>query len=240
MKRTRLGQVVDMSDEITMRRAGHVMKQLRWMVMIVFMEILSACNVQIPVTPEPSISTHSFETAKEYLIRGDRLSAAKDYGHAILDYDQAIRLNPEYAEAYNNRGYAYYWNDDATHAIADYSLAIELRPNYPYAYNNRGAAYMASGHPDQAISDFDDALQLQPDFPQAYINRGNAYLRLGRFDLAFADFRQGGANPVRTMALLCVTLIITILSGAVIVNIIRQRLVAKRWRKIEIKHDSIT
>ena len=198
------------------------------MVVIVFMGILSACGVPVPVTPQPSISTNSFETAKEYLIRGDSFSAIKDYGRAILDYDQAIRLNPEYAEAYNNRGYAYYWNGDATHAIADYSRAIELRPNYAYAYNNRGAAYMASGHPDQAINDLDHALNLQSDFPQAYINRGNAYLRLGRFDMAFADFRRGGGNPVRTIVLLCAIPIIMILLGAVIMNFVRQRLLAKR------------
>ena len=86
---------------------------------------------------------------------------------------------------------------------------------------------MASGHPDQAISDFYYALQLQPNFPQAYINRGNAYLRLGHFGLAFADFRQGGANPVRTIALLCGIPAITILLGALIMNLIRQRLLLK-------------
>jgi tetratricopeptide (TPR) repeat protein len=213
------------------------MKQLQWMVVIVSIGILSACGVQAPLTPQPfaSVSTNSFETAKEYLIRGDNFSAIKDYGHAILDYDQAIHLRPEYAEAYNNRGYAYYWKGDATQAIADYSRAIELRPNYAYAYNNRGAAYMASGHPDQAISDFNHALELQPDFPQAYINRGNAYLRLGHFGLALADFRQGGANPVRTIAPLCGIPAITILLGALIMNIVRQHLLAKKRRTIEMK-----
>ena len=215
--------------------AGHVMKQLRLMILVVCIGILSACGTQVPTTSEPSISTNSLETAKEYLIRGDSFSAAQDYAHAILDYDQAIRLNPEYAEAYNNRGYAYYWNGDATRAIADYSRAIKLRPNYPYAYNNRGAAYMASGHSDQAIGDFDYALKLQPDFSQAYINRGNAYLRLGRFDLAFADFRQGGENPVGPIALLCGISTITILLGTVMVNIVRQRLVGKRRRSSEMK-----
>jgi len=108
------------------------MKQLRWMDVIISIGVLSACSVQTSAVPQPSasIATDSFETAKEYLIRGDTFSATKDYGHAISDYDQAIHLNPEYAEAYNNRGYAYYWNGDTTQAIADYSRAIELRPNY--------------------------------------------------------------------------------------------------------------
>jgi tetratricopeptide (TPR) repeat protein len=208
--------------------AGH-MKQLCQMVGIVLLGILSACNVSDPLTPQPSasVSTNSPQTANDYLIRGDSFAATKDYSHAILDYDQAIRLNPEYAEAYNNRGYAYYWSGDAAQAITDYSRAIELRPNYAYAYNNRGAAYMASGYPSQAISDFDRALALQPEYPQAYINRGNAYLRLGHFGLAFADFRQGGAHPVRTIALLCGISTVMILLGAFIMNTVRQHAPAK-------------
>jgi len=206
---------------------GYVMKQLRLMVVMVFIGFLTACDSQASMTKRPPPSTNGLESAEEYLLRGDSFSAIKEYDLAILDYDQAIRLNPEYAEAYNNRGYAYYWIGDATHAIADYSRSIELRPNYAYAYNNRGAAYMASGHPDQAINDLDRAINLQSDFPQAYINRGNAYLRLGRFDMAFADFRRGGANPVRTIVLLCAIPIIMILLGAVIMNFVRQRLLAK-------------
>jgi tetratricopeptide (TPR) repeat protein len=202
-------------------------------VVLVFIGILAACDRQGPVTTQPSPSTNTLETAEEYLMRGDNFSARKEYDLAIPDYDQAIRLNPKYAEAYNNRGYAYYWNGDAAHAIADYSRAIELRPDYAYAYNNRGAAYMASGHSDQAIDDFDRAIQLQRDFPQAYINRGNAYLRLGRFGLAFADFRRGGADPVKTMGLLCGLPVIAIFLGAVIMKISRRRLLAKSRHTIE-------
>ena len=92
-----------------------------------------------------------------------------------------LKLKPDYAEAYNNRGYSYYYGSKANldEAIADYSKAIELRPDYAYAYNNRGAAYLANGFPDKAISDLNRALQLKPGFPQAHSNRGNAYLRTG-------------------------------------------------------------
>jgi tetratricopeptide (TPR) repeat protein len=203
------------------------MKQVGWTVVTLLVGALAACGARAPATPKSYLSDHPLETAKEYLIRGDSFSAIKDYAHAILDYDQAIRLNPEYAEAYNNRGYAYYWSGNPAHAIADYSRAIALRPNYAYAYNNRGAAYMASGHPDRAISDLDHALELQPEFPQAYINRGNAHLRSGHISLAFADFRQGGENPVTTIALLCGMLVMVILLGAFLMTMVRKRLLAK-------------
>ena len=213
------------------------MRQLCWMVVILLLETLSACGVHNPGTSQTSlsVSTNPLQTANEYLMRGDHFSAVQDYRHAILDYDQAIRLNPDFAEAYNNRGYANYWSGNYDQAIADYSQAIELRPNYAYAYNNRGAAYMASGHSNQAISDFDHALALQPEFPQAYINRGNANLRLGHLGLALADFRRGGANLKRTVALLCGIPTLMTLLGILVMNIVRQHTLTKRRLTIEKK-----
>ena len=60
-------------------------------------------------------------------------TAKDELGHfegAISDYDQAIRLDPEYANAYNNRGNAK--SDLGKHfeAISDYDQAIRLAPNH--------------------------------------------------------------------------------------------------------------
>ena len=52
--------------------------------------------------------------AVAYLARGDGYADNRDYERAIADYDEALRLRPDWAEAYNNRGYAYYWKGDAT------------------------------------------------------------------------------------------------------------------------------
>ena len=107
---------------------------------ILFGVCLSTCRSQEPTPSHPSIAVGPLDTAKAYLSRGDQHSAIKDYDHAIADYSQAIRLNPDYAEAYNNRGLAYSLTGktEMANAIADYSQAIKLRPTYAYAYNNRG------------------------------------------------------------------------------------------------------
>ena len=49
---------------------------------------------------------------------------------AIRDYSKAIRLKPDYANAYVARGNAYSSKDEVDRAIADYTKALELKPNY--------------------------------------------------------------------------------------------------------------
>jgi len=99
----------------------------------------------------------------------------KQYEKAIADYNKVIELAPNYANAYNYRGLAYYLLEQYEKAIADYNKAIELAPNYAYAYNNRGIAYYALEQYERAIEDYNKAIDLDPNFTIAYDNRGLAY-----------------------------------------------------------------
>src|SRR5215471_13192294 len=51
---------------------------------------------------------------KAYLDRGNVYLDAKEYDKAIVEYTRAIELNPNLAEAYNNRAYASYSKYDGT------------------------------------------------------------------------------------------------------------------------------
>ena len=139
--------------------------------------------------------------AEFFLKRGEDFSGTHEYDRAIADYTTAIQLKPDYAEAYNDRGFAYYLKGDGERAIADYTRAIELRPNYPTAYNSRGVAYMSHGYgAAKSVPDFDRAIALQPDFRYAYINRANARLASHPW-LALQDFHRAGMHPERTFAI---------------------------------------
>jgi tetratricopeptide (TPR) repeat protein len=68
-----------------------------------------------------------------------------DYDLAIRDYNEAIRLKPDYAFAYVGRGMTYAAKRDFDRAIQDYNEAIRLDPNAESAYENRGVAHAFEG-----------------------------------------------------------------------------------------------
>ncbi len=81
-----------------------------------------------------------------------------EYDRAIRDYDQAIRIKPDYAFAFNNRGAAYRLKGEYDRAIRDLDRAIRLKPDYAQAYNNK-ALLLASAR-DASVRDGEEAVRL--------------------------------------------------------------------------------
>ena len=59
------------------------------------------------------------------LQQGNFLMTLRQMNEAIGRYSHAIKLDPNYAEAYSNRGLAYTHKDDYTRAIEDFNIAIK-------------------------------------------------------------------------------------------------------------------
>jgi tetratricopeptide (TPR) repeat protein len=144
-----------------------------------------------------------FNRALAYPTTKDMVDPSTIYGHrgiaycwkkkldeAIADFNQAIRLKPDYAEAYLNRGSTYGEKGRFDEAMADLTQAIRLKPDNGIAYYNRGVVYTAKGKLDEAIAEYNQAIRFKPDYDSAYYNRGFNYGITGRFDEAIADFNQ--------------------------------------------------
>ena len=109
---------------------------------------------------------------------------------AINDYDEAIRLNPEFVTALNNRANAYYKKGHFDQAIADFDEAVRLKPDFAEALSNRGNVYRKKGLIERAIEDYDKAIGLNPDDARVFAERGLAYEKKGEQRLALRDYRM--------------------------------------------------
>ena len=107
---------------------------------------------------------------------------------AVELIDKAIKISPNNAAFYSNRGNALQGLKQFDAAIASYDKAIQLKPDYADAYSNRGLALQGLKQFDAAIASYDEAIQLKPDYAEAYSNRGNALKELEQFDAAIADY----------------------------------------------------
>src|SRR5262249_23863527 len=74
--------------------------------------------------------TMTSPNAKDICQQGVRRHAQGDFAAAIADFSEALRLDPGYAEAWNNRGVAHQAAGDLDPALADYEEALRLDPGY--------------------------------------------------------------------------------------------------------------
>src|SRR6266487_10178 len=126
-------------------------------------------------------------TAQEWFENGYK---SPDPDEKIHCYTEAIRLKPDFADAYYNRGLARYDKKDLDGAIKDYTEALRLKPDYATAYNNRGLARYDKKDLDGAIKDYTEALRLKPDYAEAYYNRGLARYDKKDLDGAIKDYTE--------------------------------------------------
>lgn len=102
------------------------------------------------------------ETAADFLALGDYQLDGGQTDQAIASYTRAIELKPDFAEAYNNRAYAYMKAERYALALPDLDQAIGLRPNYVNALMNRGDMYNYFYQIDyaRALADYDRVLAI--------------------------------------------------------------------------------
>ena len=133
---------------------------------------------------------YSDYTKEDYVYLGLAFDQQGNFEKAIDTYNKAIELAPQYAWAYNNRGFARRVSGDPHRAITDFNQAIVLNSQYVAAYNNRGLAKHDLNDYQGAIADFDQAIQLNPQDASAYNHRGAVKYDAGDHRGGIADFDQ--------------------------------------------------
>src|SRR3990172_7201512 len=146
--------------------------------------------VQLCVGAASAADDTASGSAKEWADKAYKADSAGKYDEAIECADKAIRINPDYAGAYNARGYARYQKKLFKEAVSDYDMTIKLKPDFPTAYTNRGSAKFFLGLFDSCIEDQNTAIKLSPDNGNAYFFRARAYHGKKLYAQAIADYSR--------------------------------------------------
>jgi tetratricopeptide (TPR) repeat protein len=123
----------------------------------------------------------TYNTAQVY-------AAVGSYELAIKHFSQAIAMDPNYSEYYNDRGSVYLRLGLLEEARADYGLAIELSPPYFEVFTNLGQCYRRIGVMTKAIEAYSRALDLEPAQVLALLGRAKSHEELGHVPEAIADY----------------------------------------------------
>jgi tetratricopeptide (TPR) repeat protein len=106
-------------------------------------------------------------------------------------------MNPDYAEAHNNLGVAYFSKGMTDEAISEYKKELCHNSDFVKTHDNLGTAYFSKGMIDEAISEYKTVLDMNPDYAGAHSNLAVAYFAKGCLDLAWKHVRiaQKSNNP---------------------------------------------
>ena len=102
--------------------------------------------------PEPTTTTVSLTTKKS------------QWENAIQEFDKAIQIDPDYADAYRGRGNAYWRLAQFQNAVDDHTMALQIDPDDALAYVFRGQAYLNLGQTANADADKAKACSLDSQY----------------------------------------------------------------------------
>ena len=109
---------------------------------------------------------------------------------AVAHYAAALRLRPEFVEAWYNLGALEAKRGRTAAAAQDYAAALRVKPDYVEAHLSLGALLAGQGKLDAAIVHFRAALQAAPDKADAHFNLAAALNAKGDFAGAAAQFEE--------------------------------------------------
>jgi len=117
---------------------------------------------------------------------------------SIMEYREAIRLDPASADAHRYLGTAYRASGQSALAMQEFERAVALRPDHDAAIQDLAIIRYEQGHVEEAVELLRKVIALNPENRQAMTNLGVGLLRLNRRAEATQWFKKAGvASPSR-------------------------------------------
>ena len=124
-----------------------------------------------------------------YLVGNDLLAQGL-MDEAVVQYQKALALWPDSANANGGLANALVQKGKESQAIIHYQKALESKPDFAGAHNNLGYCLLLMGRVDEAIVHYQKAVDLGPRSPVYHSGLGNAFFRKGLVDEAMVQYRE--------------------------------------------------
>ncbi len=175
---------------------GYLYRRMRkkWIVEIFFIALLvTQMTLTIrqnqvwkdPIKLYNRILMHNPSYARaHYNLANSLLKDKNDVLGAIEHYQKAVKINPNYADAYNNLGTLYQSENDVARANLYYMKALKVDPMHLDANNNVGAILVEQQQYAEALIYFSRVLQNDENYAKTHNNLGILYARQRKFEKA--------------------------------------------------------
>jgi tetratricopeptide (TPR) repeat protein len=157
-------------------------------------ELAAAKSGTAPSTPRSADATSAsgsspgWERALGAYRHGLQSEKLTLYHPAIVDYSDAVELDPHNDSAFLHRAYCYYQLAEYENALLDLNRSLSLQPHNSWAYAVRASVYAAQGRNDLALKDADEAVSRDPKRAESYLLRGDLYRQSGATQNAIDDY----------------------------------------------------
>jgi tetratricopeptide (TPR) repeat protein len=125
--------------------------------------------------------------ARDYVLSAEETLKRKDYDGAMAALDNAVRSDPNDAEAYLERAQLFALEGLSDRAAADADRAVMLAPQNALAFVVRSELHAVAGDSDRALADATHAIELDAKSEAAYAALAEAHAAKGQWDRAMQD-----------------------------------------------------
>ena len=135
--------------------------------------------------------------ARVQLDKGKELYNNDQDAEAVLAFQEAVRLDPNLAEAHFRLGMGYESLGKRDEAEGEYKKAVEAYKKYfeqnendAEAHYELGQTYANLGQYSEAVRQYKEATKLKDDDPDMFYDLGVAYTKLAQYDAAATAFSK--------------------------------------------------
>jgi tetratricopeptide (TPR) repeat protein/MFS family permease len=159
-------------------------------------KIMSKIILTDDFSPVENLLKEAFSIQGERLVcrrimeKGERYIEEGRFEEAINQFKKALKINPEFVEAYNDIGSLNAWQGKFEEAINYYEKALRIEPEFKPALIGLASAYDRKGNIKKAEKIYKKILNLDPNVAIVYVSLGNIYFKEGKIDEAVYSYRK--------------------------------------------------